>query len=343
MPKNKNAAYRYRLIDAALSNKFRRWAFEELRLHISELLYKEMGIEGELSERQLVDDIRIMRATPPTGYGAPIIRKKGMIYYEYDFNIGQAPITEADLSRLRGALELLNQLTGLPHFDQLLPLVKKLNGGIDKKLLPEVLDNPAIIYDYNPKLKGLDYLKKIYKAIQNRYALELDYQAFDDQKESKIINVHPYFLKHFNHRWFFMVHHHEADKFTIMGVDRIHSLKRSKIPYRPNTDVEGSDYFKDVVGITRPEDRTIETIHLLFNAQRTPYIETKPIHKSQKVIRENADGSKVFELHLIPNFEFRAILLSHAEAVKVLQPDWLRNELIDLHQKAIELNEDDAD
>jgi predicted DNA-binding transcriptional regulator YafY len=335
MPQNKNAAYRYRLIDLALSNRYRKWRFEELQEFVSHHLREDHGIDS-ISERALVDDIRIMRADPPMGFAAPIKRAGGYVFYtDPDFRIQQQPpLTEEDLVRLQQALQVLQEFPGLPHYEQLLPLLCKLSGAAQADQLRHLAAGRAIAFDHNAGLFGLQWLGPIYTAILQQRALRLKYQAFGDP-EPEEFSIHPYFLKQFNQRWFLLTHHHEQDDFTILGLERILAVLPTGLPYRPNTEIDFDGYFEHVVGITRSPDDVPQRILLEFSAQRAPYIITKPIHHSQRVVERLSDGGALIELFIIPNFEFRAILLSHAGAVRVLAPVSLREELAALHREGL--------
>ena len=43
------------------------------------------------------------------------------------------------------------------------------------------------------------------------------------------------------------------------------------------------DYFFDVIGVTLPEAGKLVAVELLFDENQAPYVNTKPIHPSQKV------------------------------------------------------------
>lgn len=91
-------------------------------------------------------------------------------------------------------------------------------------------------------------------------------------------------------------------------MDRIQSFEEHYFPFNENFKIKPSDYFKDIVGVTRL-DKPIETIRLKFKKPRANYVMTKPIHPSQKVIEEsNAEVS--LEIKVIPNKELESIILS---------------------------------
>ena len=62
-------------------------------------------------------------------------------------------------------------------------------------------------------------------------------------------------------------------------------------------------------------------IHLMF-----PYIHTKPMHGSQKIVSENKN-SIIIQLLIHVNYEFKSLLFSHMEKIKVLEPKELFDEV----------------
>lgn len=337
MPINKNAAYRYRLIDEALCRRHKRWRFDELVEHIAQRV-EEAGMSSQgVCRRTVETDISILRSDPPVGYAAPIVRKRGEIYYEDPaFTIGQPLLSEADLKRIQEALHVLRQFPGLPHADQLAALASKLVGAEAMGQLQATLAGRALSFEHNPRLAGLSWLSPIYSAILGSRVLRVQYQAFGSP-EPETFDLSPYFLKQYNQRWFLLCHQHAQGDFTILGIERIQHLSDSPAPFVPNAraDLDPATYFQHVVGITRPSPAQPQHILLEFSAQRAPYILTKPLHPSQQLVALLPDGRAHLALCLIPNFELRAILLSHAGALRVLEPASLRQELAELHRQGL--------
>ena len=104
MPKNKNAVFRYRLIDYCLTNRTKVWTFNNLKEYIGKRLQEEYDVEGGISERQLRDDFRIMRKETPVGYAAPIKCRGGKVFYEdSDYSIFQKPLIDPDIKAIEAA------------------------------------------------------------------------------------------------------------------------------------------------------------------------------------------------------------------------------------------------
>jgi predicted DNA-binding transcriptional regulator YafY len=75
--------------------------------------------------------------------------------------------------------------------------------------------------------------------------------------------------------------------------------------------------------VTRLPDEKAVPVELIFQKEQAPYIQTKPMHPSQKV-KQLEDGRLQVRLHLIPNYEFVSQLLSFGEKVEVVAPKSLR-------------------
>jgi predicted DNA-binding transcriptional regulator YafY len=99
----------------------------------------------------------------------------------------------------------------------------------------------------------------------------------------------------------------------------------SEIPFKKNEQIDFSTYFDDVMGATIPnEDVEKETIGLQFSANRFPYVISKPIHKSQRVVDKT---NCVVEIQVRPTRELDQQLFSFIPDVEVLYPEWYRRHI----------------
>ena len=104
----------------------------------------------------------------------------------------------------------------------------------------------------------------------------------------------------------------------------MHTVKVSSLKYEESKTLHAEDYFKNIIGVTLPANSSVKTIELEFSALRAPYVTTKPLHHSQKIITQKEDGKIVLHLHVIPNRELESVILSYGCDVKVLQPQSLK-------------------
>ena len=55
--------------------------------------------------------------------------------------------------------------------------------------------------------------------------------------------------------------------------------------------------------------------------EQSNYIKTKPVHPSQKLLSENPDdGSCIFQIEVVINFEMYSVFMSYGAGVKILSP-----------------------
>src|SRR6185437_1095012 len=94
--------------------------------------------------------------------------------------------------------------------------------------------------------------------------------------------------------------------------------KEIKKKYHNNA-IDWIEYFDDIIGVTKEDGKAVEDITLHFFDKTGKYIETKPIHGSQK---SKWLDNRLLEVHLklIPNREFINLILSYGENVKVIKP-----------------------
>ena len=75
-------------------------------------------------------------------------------------------------------------------------------------------------------------------------------------------------------------------------------------------------------------------LELWIDATNAPYVLTKPLHNSQRLIKQNEDGSVIIHLFVIPNYELERVLLGFGYGLEVLRPETFRERMKKNIQKA---------
>jgi predicted DNA-binding transcriptional regulator YafY len=75
-------------------------------------------------------------------------------------------------------------------------------------------------------------------------------------------------------------------------------------------------------------------VHLAFTPLLAKYVETLPLHWTQKEISKEKDWV-IFEYYLIPNFELEQKILSFGTEVKVVKSTKLKNRMRDILQNCL--------
>jgi predicted DNA-binding transcriptional regulator YafY len=316
MATNKNASYRYRVIDNCLKNTARKWTLNNLIEMISEKLEEDLGIYKGVSKRTVQNDISIMRSMYSRGFDAPIVCKDGFYYYDDPkYSINNSPLNESDINALQEAIDIFRQFKSIPVFEELNSMILKLEG----KILSEKDDRRNIIaFEKVENVKGINFIKPIYEFIKDKKVIEVSYQPFSMNENLGMI-IHPYLLKEYNNRWFLIGYHEELEKMSHLALDRIQAIHSSERLFLVKKEFDENLYFSNILGITLPENAEPEKIELSFTTERAPYIKTKPIHTSQKILKEDEHTIKV-QLTLVINKELMSLLLSFGKDVKVIKP-----------------------
>jgi predicted DNA-binding transcriptional regulator YafY len=92
-----------------------------------------------------------------------------------------------------------------------------------------------------------------------------------------------------------------------------------KKKYIRNKEIDFNEYFEDFVGVSLGNEGKLEQVILEVSNELLPYIQTKPIHGSQK-LKERKELSSIISLDIIPNYELESLLLSLGEGLWVQKP-----------------------
>jgi len=324
MPVNRNALIRYRTIDNCLQNRYKKWTLEALIDACSDALYEYQGIDKGVSRRTVQADIEIMRSNK-LGYEAPIIvvGKKYYTYADKSYSITNIPLNQQDMQVLTEVSDLLRQFKGFNHFADLNEMVSKLE---DKIYRQKNQSAPAIDFEKNENLKGLEWIETGRKAIVARKTLCITYQSFK-AREASTFCFSPYLLKEYRNRWFMLgVSHRRYSPLLTLALDRIQAVANHEDTYRENRDIDLATYYNNVIGVTKsPNQRDSEVVFWIDNAN-APYIITKPIHHTQKLLKAEPDGM-IFSIRVILNFELERELLGFGAKIRVLGPRILVKQL----------------
>ena len=333
MAQNKNALIRYKTIDKCLQNRYRTWTLEELIEAVSDALYEYEGKENPVSKRTIQLDIQLMRSEK-LGYNAPIVvyDKK---YYKYDdeeFTITDIPLTETDINVLTETVSMLKQFKDFSLFNDVSDILQRLE---DKIYAEKSHTQPVIHLDKNEKLKGLHFLDELYQAIIKKVVLKITYKSFTSRDENTFL-FYAFILKEFNNRWFLIGKKRPKAPISNLALDRIIAIDYDfQTPYIEE-EFDAEKFYKNVVGVTVNTGLNPRKIELWIDSINAPYVVTKPLHNSQRLIKTNDDGSIIIHLFLIENYELERLLLGFGNGLEILKPERLRNRIKKILEKSIE-------
>jgi predicted DNA-binding transcriptional regulator YafY len=322
----KNQLIRYNKLDRCFQNYGKEYTIDELLAAVNDAIIEYDPSSEGIQIRTLRKDIRFMKSE--SGYNAPIEAIKasnGNFYYRYtdkSFSINNSPLNDTEAEQLKNAISILNRFEGSPEFEWVNQLAPLLN---DKFGLKNQ-DKKVMSLESNIDYKGYYYITPLFNAIINKTVLKINYEPFG--KESYDIIFHPYFLKQYNNRWFvFGYNEFNKNPKWNLALDRIKVIENTKEKYR-NDDTDWQDFFDEIIGVSKEPDREPEEIKLVFSKEQVPYIQTKPLHWSQKS-KVLEDGKLEVRINVIINYELETRILSFGEKVKVMGPENLVTSILE--------------
>ena len=319
MATTKNALVRYRVLDKCFRNTGKKYFIDDLMKECNNTLAELDSDTSGINIRQLRDDIAFMKREEGWNIELGDFKEGRKMIYRYtdtNFSINNMPLNAIEISLLQSAIGILSQFKGMPQFEWIHELVPKLNQGISSENSPVTI----IEFDNNQYLKGIEHLGTLHTAIFYKKVLLISYQPFENEAPDDI-TFHPYYLKQYNNRWFLFGYNPFNEKYDWnLALDRIVSITEIKGKYHKNNQIDWSEYFDDIIGVTKTADAAVKNITLHFFGRTGKYIESKPIHGSQKKANWIDDNTLEIKLQLIINYEFERLILSYADTVKVVEP-----------------------
>jgi predicted DNA-binding transcriptional regulator YafY len=318
MSTNKNALIRYKVLDNCFRNAGKRYFIDDLISECENVLLEIDSSSNGISRRQIFEDISFMESKEGWSIELGRFRDGKKVYYRYidlSFSINNMPLNEVEIVQLKSALDILSQFKGMPQFDWINEMIPKLKQG----MISDNYEATIMEFDSNKYLRGIENLGHLYNAIHYKKVLLVEYKPYEEETPFNL-EIHPYFLKQYNNRWFLFGYNPEKEKYDWnLALDRIISINESDKKFKKNNKIDWQEYFEDIIGVTKINDAQPTQVVLHFIGKTGKYIETKPLHGSQKSKWIDNNTLEV-KLNLIINYEFEKLVLSYAESVKVISP-----------------------
>lgn len=313
MPTDKKHLQRLQLLDQCFSDPHTEYTFEDLMLRCN------------ISRATLFRELQ----TIVQNFGSDVFtnQKRGKKrIYRYrlaGFSIVPNEVTTTQLAQIKSVMLMLNKFVGKPQFEYLQSIIREL----ERKYHIELPNTEAFIhFDGNIYVKGLEHLVPLFDAVINKQCVQITYQPFDGSK--RVFFAHAYLLKEYNQRWYVLCNSHEDMdeplKLRTLALDRIEHIQVLKLPFiEAPEQVDG--YFDDVIGITKKEDQYhgSQDIIIKCDPKEYKYILTKPIHPSQRTIKDKPNHVMI---RVKENYELYQWLLFYGDKIEIVSPLAIRKE-----------------
>lgn len=336
MPTNKNAVIRYRTLDKCFRNQRMHFFIEDLVNACNEELQAFDG--SSVSKRQVQQDIKFLESD--AGGGIDLVRQYDghRVYYRYrdpEFSILNLPMSQKEADLLSDTIQMLSRFTGLPQYTWMDETFVRLK---DSFQLQGAVSG-SVVFAQNPDLKGLGHFSPLFDAIVKKNVLAIQYHRFGKPSYERII--HPYQMRQYNNRWFLVGLEERLlprIPLVVIPLDRIDEFSvRENDIYQEYYGKDFEEYFYDIVGVSLNPEGEIKKVIVIAQFPAANYIETKPVHPSQRIIRKG-ESEVVFQWEVIPNYELETQLLTYADQCEVVEPLSLRRAIKERAAKIVAKN-----
>ncbi len=199
---------------------------------------------------------------------------------------------------------------------------------------------PNFVLTESREPRGSRHIFSLIHAIENNLIVELDYRKFDNT--SKRRKLKSYGLKEFKGRWYLLAQEiegklEERGLIKTWGLDRCFDINITSLKFRPDANLDIKKIFKDCYGIYSNLEEQAEDVILSFTPEIGRFVKADPWHESQEVILENEVEIRI-KLHVVISHDFIEQALSLCENMKVISPKSLREKIVQILRKSIEIN-----
>jgi hypothetical protein len=185
-----------------------------------------------------------------------------------------------------------------------------------------------------------NYLKIVIDAMKKNVRIAVDYRKYGTDKPNHLV-FEPYCIKLFKQRWYILGHFHrdatadkpESDYFGIFSFDRILDMSLTDIKFQVDPEFDAQAYFDECYGVLVGDGTKPERIVIRAYGYERYYVRDLPLHKTQREIGQGENFAD-FELYMRPTVDLSGHLLSRGNQIKVISPDWLADEIHDMHMEA---------
>jgi predicted DNA-binding transcriptional regulator YafY len=259
-------------------------------------------------------------------HDAPISYDKanrGYYYEDPNFTLADIPLTPGDMEAIEFAAKTLLQFKDNELFKQFGSAIDKI---ADRVTVSKSENAESFVqFETNVSSGGSEFLGDLLSAIKRNAVIEFDYGKFTEDSFSRR-RVLPLLLKQYRNRWYLVCYELVKKAYRTFALDRIDELILTDETLTRPSGFNPDNYFKYSVGITSGEvDPSI--VKLTASPLAAKYLDSLPIHSTQRITKMLKDGSFEFELKVVVTEEFIREILAYGGSVRVDEPEFLQHEI----------------
>ena len=176
-----------------------------------------------------------------------------------------------------------------------------------------------------------EHLEQVIHAMKENKRITIRYKRYQSP-EARSFLLSPYCIKLFRQRWYLLGQFDDGG-FAMFSFDRMEEVAITDETFKMDRDFDASEYFGECYGVVIGDgSQPVRIVLRAFGMERF-YLRDLPLHHTQKELQcdEKQDFAD-FELIVRPTTDFKGQLLSRGAWLKVLEPQWLADEMRQWHE-----------
>ena len=326
MNNSRGAFIRYKFIDTMLRNPYRPYPTLE---QIADAFFDRYDID--YSTETFYKDIKNMRAHYPDGFDAPIKYSgthNGYYYTDPEYSFGGVSLRPEELSAIEEALEVISAIGGSRISENFNHAMEKLLSATKEVEQSKEDRMPILQMMAPPTSRGFESFDTFFKSCKEKIPVSFIHFSYK-KREYKHIILHPFLIKEFENRWYVIGFSETHNDIRTFGLDRITAPMLLKKKYITTESETRKAYHNDVYGVFPIPGAKKEKVEIHVSQLGTHYFQAYPLHKSQKIKKENF-GTSIITYEVIPSVELARYFLSQGYHVETVKPKWFNKFIQDL-------------
>lgn len=176
------------------------------------------------------------------------------------------------------------------------------------------------------------HLANVIDAIRERHPVCFDYHPYTRSTPTRDVVLRPYLVKIFRQRWYVAGLETASGRIKTYALDRISHLTTRPETFDDDPAFDPEEYFRNSFGIVVTHG-DVRDVRLRAVPRQAKYLRALPLHHSQSEAVH--DEYSIFSYRLRLSDDLVEELLSHGEAIEVLEPPELRLMVRERLEKAL--------
>lgn len=195
---------------------------------------------------------------------------------------------------------------------------------IDKANFSKDIVSFAIKYEKLPRELGL----KILNAIKRNKKISFDYKKSKDDITSRIASPIKIFIDSPSGIWYLIAVNEKDNMVKTFTLSKIKNFKESDIVFSISDDTQKeADKIKTV---WHSSDKEPQNIRLYIEKEVAPYFDDIKLHHTQRKEKTDIDGGIEISCQITNNMEILPAIKSWMPYVHILEPKWLKDEVLEI-------------